>query len=207
MIINQIAKGGGASTADATAAAGDILTGHNAYLAAGKTDGTMPNIGAQTATISTKAGTVTPSAGYHNGSGSIAISATEQAKIIAGNIKSGVTMLGVGGSMVAQDNTLLFALIDKSVMTLTIPDGAVKIDVNAFMNMTHLVKAWIPASVTAVIAQTPTNSPFFGCGLTAIIYCEAASKPVGWGNYWYYSSATEVLAFYFGKTKAQYDAL
>ena len=37
-------------------------------------------------------------AGYHNGSGKVSISATEQAKIIPDNIKSGVTILGVSGS-------------------------------------------------------------------------------------------------------------
>lgn len=37
-------------------------------------------------------------AGYHNGGGKVGISSTEQAKIIAGNIKAGVTILGVEGS-------------------------------------------------------------------------------------------------------------
>ena len=37
-------------------------------------------------------------AGYHNGTGKVQIASVEQAKIIAGNIKSGVTILGVAGS-------------------------------------------------------------------------------------------------------------
>ena len=60
--------------------------------------GTMPNRGAVTGTIATKAGEYTVPAGYHNGSGKVGISSTEQAKIIAGNIKAGVTILGVEGS-------------------------------------------------------------------------------------------------------------
>lgn len=36
--------------------------------------------------------------GYHNGSGKVAISESEQAKIIASNIKKGVSILGVTGS-------------------------------------------------------------------------------------------------------------
>ena len=60
--------------------------------------GTMPNIGSQTAYITTVAQTITPSLGYHDGGGSISIDATEQAKIIAGNIKNGVTILGVEGT-------------------------------------------------------------------------------------------------------------
>ena len=63
-----------------------------------KVTGTMPNRGQVTGTISTKAGTYTIQNGYHDGSGTVGISSTEQAKIIAGNIKSGVTILGVESS-------------------------------------------------------------------------------------------------------------
>lgn len=89
---------GGTDTSDATATAADILDGETAYGSAGtKLTGTMTNVGAQTATISTVAGTVTPTVGYHNGSGSVSIHADEQAKLITGNIKSGITVLGVSG--------------------------------------------------------------------------------------------------------------
>lgn len=54
--------------------------------------------GAVTGTISTKAGQYTVPAGYHNGSGKVSIASTEQEKIVAGNIKSGITILGVAGS-------------------------------------------------------------------------------------------------------------
>lgn len=41
--------------------------------------------------------------------GTVSISSTEQAKVIAGNIKSGVTLLGVAGTLalptISQDNT------------------------------------------------------------------------------------------------------
>lgn len=60
--------------------------------------GTMPNNGGVTGTISTKAGQYTVPLGYHDGSGKVSISSTEQAKIIADNIKSGVQILGVTGT-------------------------------------------------------------------------------------------------------------
>jgi len=60
--------------------------------------GGITDNGAVSGTISTKAGAYTVPAGYHNGSGSVAIASAEQAKIISGNIKSGITVLGVGGS-------------------------------------------------------------------------------------------------------------
>lgn len=88
-----------ADTQDATATAAEILSGKTAYKAGSKLTGTMPNIGAQTSTITTKAQSVSISQGYHDGSGTVTISSTEQAKIIGDNIREGVTILGVLGTM------------------------------------------------------------------------------------------------------------
>lgn len=49
--------------------------------------------------ISTVAGEYTVPQGYHDGSGKVSIDATEQAKLIATNIREGVTILGVEGAM------------------------------------------------------------------------------------------------------------
>ena len=109
----DIPKSGGGTakfydTAGADAAAGDILNTKKAFGANGEITGNMANNGATGGTISTKAGTVTIPAGYTSG-GSVSISSTEQNKIVAGNIKSGVTLLGVAGSLttptISQDNT------------------------------------------------------------------------------------------------------
>ena len=81
------------------AIAADVLLGKKFYSNDPKTQiiGTMPNNGTVSTDISAKATEVTIAAGKHSGSGKVKISATEQAKIIAGNIKSGVTILGVAG--------------------------------------------------------------------------------------------------------------
>ena len=86
-----------ADTSDANATASQILSGATAYVNGVKVTGTMTNNGAVAGTISTKAGQYTVPTGYHDGSGKVQIASAEQAKIIAGNIKSGVSILGVTG--------------------------------------------------------------------------------------------------------------
>lgn len=88
-----------ADTSDATATAAEILATKTAYVNSNKVTGSMPNRGAVTGTISTKAQQYTIQQGYHDGSGKVSISSTEQAKLIATNIRQGVTILGVEGSM------------------------------------------------------------------------------------------------------------
>lgn len=85
-------------TSDDTAAVAEILNGKTAHARGVKLTGTMPNNGAVSGTIASKAAAYTIPQGYHDGSGKVQISATEQAKIVAGNIKSGVELLGVTGT-------------------------------------------------------------------------------------------------------------
>lgn len=85
-------------TSDDTATAAEILATKTAHARGTALTGTMANNGGVTGTISTKAGQYTIPQGYHDGSGKVSISSTEQAKIIAGNIKSGIVILGVTGT-------------------------------------------------------------------------------------------------------------
>lgn len=87
-----------ADTSDATASVSEVLYGETFYGQGVEKIGTMPNRGGVTGTISTVAGQYTIAQGYHDGSGYCEIDSTEQAKIIATNIKSGVEILGVTGT-------------------------------------------------------------------------------------------------------------
>ena len=108
----DIPKSGGGTakfydTAGASSvSAGDVLAGVVVYGAGGAITGTMPNNGSTSGTIGTKAGTVTIPAGYTTGG---TVSLTNVTDLIAANLLSGKTVLGVEGSLtlpvISQDAT------------------------------------------------------------------------------------------------------
>ena len=94
----------GTSTKDSdtsadTAAASEILSGKTAHVKSKLVTGSMPNNGAVSGSINTVAGEYTIPQGYHDGSGKVAIAASEQAKLVAKNIRQGVIVLGITGTM------------------------------------------------------------------------------------------------------------
>ena len=93
-------------TSDDTAAVGEILSGKTAHARGALLTGTMPNNGAQMGSISTKEQEVIIAQGYHDGSGKVIISADEQAKLVPSNIREGITILGVEGTMSGSESVV-----------------------------------------------------------------------------------------------------
>ena len=85
------------NTQDATAA--EILSGKKAGVGGQMVTGAMKNNGAVEGLISAKTEEYTVPQGFHDGSGKVKIHPDEQAKLLPHNIREGVTILGVEGSM------------------------------------------------------------------------------------------------------------
>lgn len=94
------------NTTNDNAIASEILSGRTAHARSTALTGTMPNNGAVTGTITAVDGEYTIPIGYHDGSGKVSISSTEQAKLIAENIRQGVTVLGVEGTMSGSEDVV-----------------------------------------------------------------------------------------------------
>lgn len=92
-------------TSEDTLTVAEAIAGKTFHARGTAYTGTMPNNGAVTGTISTVAGSYTIPAGYHDGSGSVSLDSTDQAKIIAENIKDGVEILGVTGTYTGEGVT------------------------------------------------------------------------------------------------------
>lgn len=146
-----------ADTQDATAAAAEILETKTAYVAGNKITGSMPNRGAQTGSISTKAQSVTIQQGYHDGSGSVSIATVEQNKIIATNIRQGVTILGVEGSMSGTEDmdiepakSVTPALTAQTVLPSEGYDGMAQVNVEAIpITRTDNAQGGVTVSIAA----------------------------------------------------------
>ena len=81
---------------DATAAAAEILAGKTAYVSGNKLTVSKK--------ITTRDEDVTIPQGFHDGSGKVGIDTTEKGKLVANNIREGVTILGIEGTMSGSEN-------------------------------------------------------------------------------------------------------
>lgn len=112
---------------DATVTKAEMLDGKTAYARGGKVVGTMKNNGAVSGNIASRDEVFTVPIGYHDGSGIVGIDDTEKAKIVPGNIKQGISILGITGTcepsseVTAQSKTITPSATKQTVL----PDDGV----------------------------------------------------------------------------------
>lgn len=116
--------------------------------------------GAVSGNISSVSGQYTVPKGYHNGNGKVQITTTEQAKIIPGNIKSGITILGVEGEYTGEGVTLQTKTVAPTEAAQDVTadegyDGLSKVTVNAIPDNYASV-----SNVTANAADVLANKVF-----------------------------------------------
>ena len=111
---------------DANAQVAEVLNTKTFYARGSKLTGTMPNNGSVSSSITTKAQEVSIAQGYHDGSGKVSIDSTEQAKIIAANIKDGVEILGVTGTYTGEGGTSQAKTVTPTLSVQTVlPDEGI----------------------------------------------------------------------------------
>lgn len=85
-------------TSDDTAGVNEILSGKTAHARGALLTGAMPNRGAVAGVITSKTPYVIPD-GYHDGSGTVSLDSTSAQNLIAQNIREGIEILGIEGTM------------------------------------------------------------------------------------------------------------
>lgn len=137
-------------TSDATAEASHVLDGEIVYVDGKKVEGSIPVNGAGGGVISVKDGVVSIPAGYYDGSGKVAISDTEKAKLIPGNIRQGVTVLGVNGSMSPSEG------VNAQSKSVTPTKSAQVVQPDS--GYTHLAQVTVEAIPVEYIVTTDANA-------------------------------------------------
>lgn len=132
-----------ANTQDANAADAEILAGKTAYVKGTKKTGTMKNNGAVSGTIRAKDDKYTVPQGYHDGSGIVQISATEREKLIPSNIRQGVTILDVTGTMTGSEG-----IVSQSKKVTPSFDEQIVLPDSGYTHLSQVTMAAIPVSIT-----------------------------------------------------------
>ena len=144
-----------ADTSDANASTDDILSGKTAYKNGSKLTGTMTNQGEKHLTITARDTAVTIPQGYHDGSGDIGLGSTDKAALVATNIREGVTILGIEGSMSGSEG---IAATSATLTPYTTSQTITPSDLGAYNSITSVT--------VSAIAYTETDNQAGGKTVT-----------------------------------------
>ena len=142
-------------TTDADATTDEILAGKYAYVNKAKLTGTMTNQGEKHYTLSARDTEVSIPQGYHDGSGGIGLSSVDKAALIATNIRDGVTVLGVEGTMSGTEGVLSTSA---SITPYTTSQTIVPADLGNYNSITQVT--------VAAISKTEVDNPAGGKTVT-----------------------------------------
>jgi len=166
-----------------TAQASDVLSGKTIGTENGIVTGTMPNRGAVTHTITTQGGSYTIPAGYHNGSGKVTASF---ANLVAGNVKSGVNIGGVAGTLLP---------FNSATGTVTISDRFNSYSFYKVGNSTISAHSVEVSGLSFTPKVIILQENFYGIASTTIYHAYPNSSPGSWGGldrklYWFESGSS-----------------
>lgn len=136
-----------ADTSDATLTADKLLAGETGYAGGVKITGNIPNKGAVSLTLTERDTGVTIPRGFHDGSGKVGLSPADIAEIIPENIREGIDILGIMGSMSGTEGVKA----ENREVTPTMTDQVVTPNTTAGYN--YLAKVTVKA---IPIVESPT---------------------------------------------------
>lgn len=133
-----------ADTSDTSASVDEVLAGETFYGPTGqKITGTMPNRGSVAGTIEERDTPYTIAQGYHDGSGTVGLSSTDKSKLVPTNIRQGVTILGILGTMSGSEGVIAQA----KTATPTFSQQVVVPDIG-YTHLSQVTVAAIPVTET-----------------------------------------------------------
>jgi len=78
-----------------------------------------------------------------------------------------------------------------------------------FRGCSNMERVWLDGRISSIYAQTAggTGSVFYDCSSLTDIYTDATEKPSGWGQYFAYTSASNVATVHYGVSLEEYEAM